>query len=160
MNETIESIKRINLRLFLALLLTGLIPTVYTTVRIFFLGNLPNDWGINIASQLMWVNLLYEIPQESLILPLYFILGKAISDTNEFTNRLKGSMIVVFSIYAAFSLFISIFAEPMVVAMAQTPDLVNATVSYICSRGAACPHFTLQLRTPSPAPPLESQSII
>lgn len=131
MNETIESIKRINLRLFLALLLTGLIPMVYTTVRIFFLGNLPNDWGINIASQLMWVNLLYEILQESLILPLYFILGKAISNTNEFTNRLKGSMIVVFSIYTALSLLISIFAEPMVVAMAQTPDLVTATVSYI-----------------------------
>nr|WP_156146054.1 MATE family Na+-driven efflux transporter [Methanococcoides methylutens] len=111
--------------------MTGLIPTVYTTVRIFFLGNLPNDWGINIASQLMWVNLLYEILQESLILPLYFILGKAISNTNEFTNRLKGSMIVVFSIYTALSVLISIFAEPMVVAMAQTPELVNATVSYI-----------------------------
>ncbi|UGV39836.1 hypothetical protein J7W08_06800 [Methanococcoides orientis] len=111
--------------------MTGLIPTAYTTVRIFFLGNLPNDWGINIASQLMWVNLLYEILQESLILPLYFILGKAISNTNEFTNRLKGSLIVVFSIYTALSLLISIFAEPMVVAMAQTPNLVTATVSYI-----------------------------
>ena len=131
MQSTIESIKRIDLRLFLALLLTGLIPTVYGTVRIFFLGNFPNDWGINIASQLMWVNLLYEILQESLILPLYFILGKAISNTKEFTNRLKGSMVVVFSLYAILSLFISIFAEPMVMAMAQNPTLVNATVSYI-----------------------------
>ena len=130
-HKTIESIKRIDLRLFLALLLTGLLPTIYTTVRIFFLGNLPNDWGINIASQLMWVNLLYEILQESLILPLYFILGKAISHTEEFTNRLKGSMVIVFSIYLILSALISIFAEPMVVAMAQNSALVDATVSYI-----------------------------
>lgn len=129
--KAIESIKRIDLRLFLALLLTGLLPTIYNTVRIFFLGNLPNDWGINIASQLMWVNLLYEILQESLILPLYFILGKAILNAKEFANRLKGSMVVVFSIYVTLSLIISIFAEPMVVAMAQNPLLVNATVSYI-----------------------------
>lgn len=130
-HKTIESIRRIDLRLFLALLLTGLLPTIYTTVRIFFLGNLPNDWGINIASQLMWVNLLYEILQESLILPLYFILGKAISNTEEFTNRLKGSMVIVFSIYLTLSALISIFAEPMVVAMAQNSALVDATVSYI-----------------------------
>lgn len=129
--KTIESVKRINLRLFLALLLTGLLPTIYNTVRIFFLGNLPNEWGINIASQLMWVNLLYEILQESLILPLYFMLGKAISNTKEFTNRLKGSMMMVFSIYVTLSLLISIFAEPMVVAMAQNHMLVNDTVSYI-----------------------------
>jgi Na+-driven multidrug efflux pump len=79
----------------------------------------------------MWVNLLYEILQESLILPLYFILGKAISNTEEFTNRLKGSMVIVFSIYITLSALISIFAEPMVVAMAQNNALVDATVSYI-----------------------------
>ncbi|MFA5742336.1 MAG: hypothetical protein WC874_05600, partial [Candidatus Izemoplasmatales bacterium] len=62
--------KRINYRLFFALLLMGLVPTIYTTVRIFFLGQMPGDWGFNIASQLSWINLIYEVIQEALILPL------------------------------------------------------------------------------------------
>jgi hypothetical protein len=39
----------------------GLCPTVYTTLRTFFLGQLPGDWAFSIAGQLSWVNLLYEI---------------------------------------------------------------------------------------------------
>ena len=39
-------------------LVTAVLPTVYTTVRINFLGDLPGDWGFNIASQLAWVNLI------------------------------------------------------------------------------------------------------
>ena len=78
MNRIFDSMKKINYRLLLALLLLGLIPTVYTTVRIFLIGQLPGDWGFNIASQLSWVNLLYEILQEALILPLFYFIGMAI----------------------------------------------------------------------------------
>ena len=39
------SLKNINFKLFLALLVLGLCPTVYTTVRVFFLGQLPGDWS-------------------------------------------------------------------------------------------------------------------
>ena len=38
-----NSLKNINYKLFLALLVLGLCPTVYTTVRVFFLGQLPGD---------------------------------------------------------------------------------------------------------------------
>ena len=46
------SFKYINHRLFLALLVLGLCPTVYSTVRVFFLGQLPGDWAFSIAGQL------------------------------------------------------------------------------------------------------------
>ena len=39
-----------------------------------FLTNIPNDWGINIASQLQWVNVLFEVVQEAFILPLFFFI--------------------------------------------------------------------------------------
>jgi hypothetical protein len=78
MKVIINALKSINYRLLFAILLLMLFPTIYQTVRIFFLGNMPNDWGFNIASQLSWVSLFYEIIQEALLLPLFFILGKSL----------------------------------------------------------------------------------
>lgn len=62
--------------MFFALLLLGFLPTIYTTLRIFFIGNMPGEWSYSIAGQLQWVNLIFEIIQESIIFPLfYFILS-------------------------------------------------------------------------------------
>lgn len=45
MKKLKASLKGINYRLYFALLVLGLCPTVYTTVRIFFLGQLPGEWA-------------------------------------------------------------------------------------------------------------------
>ena len=60
--DTKKSLERFNWKLYFALLLTGLLPTIYITIRINYLGNLPGDWGVNIASQLVWINLEDFIP--------------------------------------------------------------------------------------------------
>ncbi len=52
MNRIIKSLKNLNWKLFAALLVMGLCPTVYTTLRVFFLGQLPGDWSFSIAGQL------------------------------------------------------------------------------------------------------------
>ena len=70
------SIRRINLRLYSALLVLGFAPTVYNTLRVFFLGQLPGEWAYSIAGQLSWVNLLYEILNEAIILPLFYFVGQ------------------------------------------------------------------------------------
>ena len=54
------SLVRINYKLFLALLVLGLAPTIYTTGRVFFLGQLPGEWSFSIAGQLSWVNLIFS----------------------------------------------------------------------------------------------------
>ncbi len=126
-----KSFRSIDFKLFFALLLMGLIPTIYTTVRIYFLGNLPGDWGFNIASQLSWVNLLYEIVQEALILPLFYIIGLSLNDNNELANKIRTGLLVTFGIYGALSILISIFANPLVRFMAQNVTLVDETVTYI-----------------------------
>ena len=125
------NLKRFDYRLFLAILVTGLLPTIYTTVRFNFLGNLPGDWGYNIASQLQYVNLLFEVIQEMLILPLFFLLGKTLVDNDITKNKIKTGLISLFSVIAVFSLVLFIFAEGIVTAMAQNPDLVSGTVTYI-----------------------------
>lgn len=90
----ISALKTINYRLWFAILAAMLLPTVYQTVRIFFLGDMPSDGGVNIASQLQWVNLFYEVVQEALILPLFFLLGKSMEDKNEFANKVRTGLIV------------------------------------------------------------------
>ena len=89
-----KSLQSINLKLFAALLVMGLCPTIYTTLRVFFLGQLPGDWSYSIAGQLSWVNLIYEIISEAIILPLFFFMGSAISNKDDFSNKLKTGLIV------------------------------------------------------------------
>lgn len=126
-----ESLKGINYRLFLTLLIVGLVPTIYTTIRIFLIGQLPGDWGFNIASQLSWVNIFYEVIQEALILPLYFFIGAMILKKDELANRIKTGMLFTFGIYLLFSIGLMISVEPLLNFMSQDSDLINETATYI-----------------------------
>jgi Na+-driven multidrug efflux pump len=126
-----KSLRTFNYKLFLAILITGLLPTLYTTVRFNFLGNLPGDWGYNIASQLQYVNLIFEVIQEMLILPLFFLIGKTILDNDQTRNKIKTGLSSLFVVILFFSTILFIFAEGIVTAMAQNPDLIRETVTYI-----------------------------
>lgn len=129
--RVIRALKTVNYRLWLAILATMLLPTVYQTVRICFLGDLPSDWGVNIASQLSWVNLFYEVVQEALILPLFFLLGKSLHNREELANKVRTGLSVTAIIYTIVSLVIVACARPLVVFMAQSGELIDATVTYI-----------------------------
>ena len=131
MSRIIRALKTVNYRLWAAILLMMFIPIIYQTVRIFFLGDMPGDWGFNIASQLSWVNLFYEVIQEAFILPLFFLLGKSLNNKAELENKIRSGLIVVAVVYLAMSSFLAIFANPLVVFMAQEGTLVDATVTYI-----------------------------
>ena len=65
------SFLRIDYALYFTLIFKALLPAIYSTVRVSLLGNLPTDNGINIASQVVWLSLCFEVLQEMLILPLY-----------------------------------------------------------------------------------------
>lgn len=127
----IKALKTINYRLLLAVFAAMLLPTIYQTVRIYFLGNLPSDGGINIASQLSWVNLIYEVVQEALILPLFFLLGKSLSDKAEFANKVRTGLTITAGIYLIVSIVIIVCAKPLVVLMAQDESLLQATIDYV-----------------------------
>lgn len=127
----LTSLKGIDSKLFLTLLLMGLFPTVYTTVRIFFLGGLPSDWGFNIASQISWVNLAYEVLQEGLILPLFFLIGQVIAQKDQVENRIRTGLFVVGIAYGTIALFLWIFVEPLSIFMSQKAELIPATIEYI-----------------------------
>jgi len=143
LNKSFTALKTINYKLYFAIVFTGLLPTLYTTVRIFYLGDLPGDWGFNIASQMAWVGLIYEVVQEGLILPLFFLLGKSLFNTEELENKVRTGLFVTFGIYSIISLILIIFTRPLVVLMAQNTNLIEATVSYVRIESVAALFSTL-----------------
>lgn len=126
-----KSLKNLNWKLFTSLLIMGLCPTIYTTLRVFFLGALPGDWSFSIAGQLSWVNLIYEILNEAIILPLYFFMGKVVNDKSEYTNRIKTGLIISFCVYSICSILICSFTNPLLEAMATSKDIIAESAVYI-----------------------------
>ena len=114
-NELRISLDRFNWRLYAALLLTAVLPTIYTTIRINYLGDLPGDWGFNIASQLAWVNLMLEDVQEALILPQFYCIGITIANREETINRVRTWMTVTLGLYLVFTVVILLFATQLTV---------------------------------------------
>lgn len=125
------SLSKINYKLFLALLILGLAPTIYTTVRVFFLGQLPGEWSFSIAGQLSWVNLIYEILKEAIILPLYYFINKAKDDTSKFSNIVRTGMLISLAVYAVLSAVIFVFAEPLLTLMATDSTIIAESAVYI-----------------------------
>ena len=98
-----ESLKNVNYKLFIALLIMGLCPTIYNTIRIFWLGELPGEYSYSIAGQLSWVNLIYEVISEAIILPLFYFIGQALSNKKELTNRVKTGLLISLVVYLIIS---------------------------------------------------------
>ena len=137
MKSVLKSIKTFDWRLWLVLATTLLLPALYQTLRIHFLGDLPGEWGVNIASQLSWVNLIYEIVEEAFILPLFFLLGKSLGSKEELENKTRVGLLISFGAYLILSVLIIAFARPLCQAMASDPSTLEETVTYIRIESAA-----------------------
>ena len=131
LKQTLQSLKNINYKLFISLLIMGLCPTIYTTIRLFWLGNIPDTYSYSIAGQLSWVNLLYEVISEALILPLFYFIGKVISDKKELVNRIKTGLIIVLTLYLLLSGMVYIFVEPLLKFMEISSDILPLSIKYI-----------------------------
>lgn len=131
LNKVIKSFKNINHKLFISLLVMGLAPTIYTTLRVFWLGNLPGDWSYSIAGQLSRINLIYEVINEAIILPLFYFVGKVLENKKELTNRMKTGLLITLGIYIVLSIFIMTCTNPLLKLMATDPSIIEASATYI-----------------------------
>ena len=118
-------------KLYFTLFLRALLPSIYSTVRLHLLGSLPSDSGVNIASQVAWLSLAFEVLQELLIMPLYFILGSTITNQAETRNKVKTGLLLLVTVFALTSSTLYVAAPTLVKAMAQSPDLLEVTTDYI-----------------------------
>lgn len=138
-NEHLLHYKNFNYRLFVAIIFTLLIPTLYNTFRIYLIGNIPDVWGFTIASQIAWLNLIYEILQEGIILPLFFVLGPLVSRPQLFRQKILYGLAVIIPLYSMIAVLIWIFAQPLVYFLSQSPELVIETIHYIRLETIAIP---------------------
>ena len=125
------SLHHINYKLYTALLALGVVPTIYTTVRVFFLGQMPSEWSFSIAGQLSWVNLLYEILNEAIILPLFYFVGAVKENKTEFSNRVRTGLLIAFVVHASLSGAVLLLAEPMLRLMTTDTSIIKASADYI-----------------------------
>lgn len=130
-NRILKSLKNINHKLFMSLLFMGLVPTIYTTVRVFWMGNMPGDWSYSIAGQLSWINLIYEVINEAIILPLFYFIGKVISDKKDLTNRIKTGLLITLGIYILLSVVMLTCTKPLLKVMAADSSIIEASATYI-----------------------------
>ena len=118
--------KKINYRLYISLLFLALCPAVYQIFRTYLIGSLPDPYTFSIAGQLSWINLLFEILQEGLILPLFYFLNK-----KDFSNRLKTGLIFTGASYTLLACIICVFVKPMLMFMNVSNDIINVSATYI-----------------------------
>lgn len=74
---------------------------------------------------------MYEILNEAIILPLYFFMGKVVSEKKEYTNRIKTGLIISFGVYAICSLLICCFTNPLLTVMATSKEIIAESAVYI-----------------------------
>ena len=132
-------LSRINYPLLVTVAFTLLIPTLYNTFRITLIADIPNVWGFNIASQIAWLNIIYEVLQEGITLPLFFVLGAVVHSGKLFREKMVRGIRVIVPLYTLIALIIWFFAEPLVVALDQQPELVAQTAAYIRLESVAIP---------------------
>lgn len=129
--EIPKSLQNFNSRLYVTLILILLIPTIYKTLRIHYLGDLPKDDGYNIASQILWLNIIFEVVFECLMLPLFFILGKSLGNKIELDNRIKTGVITTSLIYLILVLITYYNTENLLLFLKQKESIINISKQYI-----------------------------
>ncbi len=119
------------------LILTSLIPLIYSTTRIHFLGSIPSPWTFSIAAQVAWLNVGYEVLSEALLIPLAFILGRVIHSNEAFRERASLSLLVTLTCYFVVTVMVLWLAPNFVDAMQQQAELLTQTIQYIRLESAA-----------------------
>lgn len=122
---------RLNYSLFLAVLLSIFLPTLYVTFRIYLLGELPDAGTFNIIAQNAWVQLLYEVFNEGMLLPLYYLLGRSIKNREKFKIRLSLAFSIFCVVYFILSSVIYYFSNSLFIYMKLAPELHNLSKQYI-----------------------------
>lgn len=86
---------------------------------------LPDEWSYSIAGRLTWINLIYEVINEAIVLPLYFFMGSALADKKAFANRIIRGLLVSFGVYSVCSVLVAVFIKPLLRFMAVSTDILD-----------------------------------
>lgn len=111
-----------NFKLWLGLLAALLIPSVYTTLRVFFLNTAPDASNLSIAAQSAWLGLIYEVIAEAVLVPLYFIFGQVVTQKTLLRQRVSTALLCSFLLYTVATLGLWLFTDHLIQTMQQQPS--------------------------------------
>jgi hypothetical protein len=121
----------INFRLWFSIAFLMFLPAVYSTVRVYYLHSLPDTWSFSIAAQSAWLHLAYEVLQEAVILPLYFVFGQVVADKVELRSRVSSSIFYALFGFATLTVLTWVMSAVIVDGMSVAPEARDMTVSFI-----------------------------
>lgn len=119
--------RTINYKLWLSLLAILVVPSLYTTLRVFFLNTAPDTSHLNIAAQSVWLGLIYEVLSEALLVPLYYFFGQVLHQKIQLKHRVSSAFIVSFLLYGFATIGLWFF----------TPDLLDVMKQQTVGRDVA-----------------------
>lgn len=129
----VSDVQKKNWKLFWVLSLTLWLPNIAQSVRIYYLGQV-TDEALSIASNIFWLQVLYEVPQECLLLTLFVMFGKYFRDQQPIeilTNYIQNALLVVFCVFTAIASLVMVFAEPIIFWITIDTSLLPKIVHYI-----------------------------
>ena len=126
--QSIKSFKNLNWKLLLIIFLSFLIPNFYTIIRIYFISSINESNSYNIASNLQWINVIFQILDDALILPLFFILYSIAN--KKFKNLLLGRFYLFYLFYGVFLLCLIIFT-PSILKSLNPYNTSSLAIKYI-----------------------------
>jgi Na+-driven multidrug efflux pump len=78
-----------------------------------------------------WINLIYEIIQEAIILPLFYFIGKVLNDKKQLTSRIKSGIIFTGIVYSILAIILIIFVKKILIGMAAGTEILETSTIYI-----------------------------
>lgn len=133
-NKVIQSFKEQNYKLFIMLFAMALIPLVYKTLRLHFIGNMPDTYSFSMAANMQWIEIFFEVLQEAFILPMFFIISKVLktyADDESKRNRiLMGKMSIILVIYI-FAIVILLACSSSLLQWLSPKTFSHQTLSFI-----------------------------
>ena len=95
------------------------------------MGSVPDTGQLDIASQLVWIQVLVDVIEKAVLSPLYYCLGQTLEDVDQTKGKVKTGLMVSTMVYVLFSVIVSSSASPLVKIMGQNETLHETTVEYI-----------------------------
>lgn len=127
--------KKLNWKLMVSIFLITIIPTIYKTTRIFFIGTIEDPYSYSIAAQIQWLNIAYEIITEAIIVPLFFVISNIKKNENKLSIDNKKNItlisLIVFIIFLLFTIIIFSTLKPMLNSLLDDQELINKSYDYM-----------------------------
>lgn len=125
-------LKTFDWKLFISLILLSLVPAIIQTIETFVISTNLSTSDIDIIGQIEWFDLIDETIRAFLIIPLYSILNKILKNCKDkFGEGVFKTLIVVFVLYAIFSIIVLIYSANLISYMNKDETNLSLVNSYL-----------------------------